>query len=172
MQYKLLGKSGLRVSELCLGTMTFGDDWGWGAPKNESRKILDAFVDAGGNFIDTSNNYTNGTSEKFVGEFTKGDRDHFVIATKYTLSERRTDPNFGGNHRKNMRRSVEGSLTRLGTEYIDLLWLHMWDGMTPVEEVMRALDDLVRAGKVLYVGISDTPAWVVSQANMLADLRG
>jgi aryl-alcohol dehydrogenase-like predicted oxidoreductase len=172
MQYKLLGKSGLRVSELCLGTMTFGDDWGWGAPKNESRKIFDAFVDAGGNFIDTSNNYTNGTSEKFVGEFTKGDRDHFVIATKYTLSERRTDANFGGNHRKNMRRSVEGSLTRLGAEYIDLLWLHMWDGMTPVEEVMRALDDLVRAGKILYVGISDTPAWIVSQANMLADLRG
>src|SRR6266496_3207352 len=172
MQYKLLGKSGLRVSELCLGTMTFGDDWGWGAPKNESRKIFDAFVDAGGNFIDTSNNYTNGTSEEFVGEFTQADRDHFVIATKYSLSERKNDPNFGGNHRKNMRRSVEGSLRRLGTDYIDLLWLHMWDGMTPVEEVMRALDDLVRAGKVLYVGISDTPAWVVSEANMLADLRG
>jgi aryl-alcohol dehydrogenase-like predicted oxidoreductase len=172
MRYKLLGKSGLRVSELCLGTMTFGDDWGWGASKAESRKIFDAFVQAGGNFIDTANNYTNGTSEKFIGEFTKGDRDHFVIATKYTLNEFATDPNFGGNHRKNMRRSVEGSLKRLATDYIDLLWLHMWDGMTPVEEVMRALDDLVRAGKVLYVGISDTPAWVVSQANTLADLRG
>ena len=172
MRYKLLGKSGLRVSELCLGTMTFGDDWGWGAPKDESRKIFDAFVEAGGNFIDTANNYTDGTSEKFVGEFTKADRDHFVIATKYTLSEYPTDPNFGGNHRKNMRRSVEGSLRRLDTDHIDLLWLHMWDGMTPVEEVMRALDDLVRAGKVLYVGISDTPAWVVSQANTLADLRG
>ncbi len=172
MRYKLLGHSGLRVSELCLGTMTFGDDWGWGAPKDESRRIFDAFVEAGGNFIDTANNYTNGTSEKFLGEFTKGDRDHFVLATKYTLNERASDPNFGGNHRKNMRRSVEDSLTRLSTDYIDLLWLHMWDGMTPVEEVMRALDDLVRAGKVLYVGISDTPAWVVSQANMLADLRG
>jgi len=172
MRYKLLGKSGLRVSELCLGTMTFGDDWGWGAPKEESRKMFDAFGQAGGNFIDTANNYTNGTSEKFIGEFMNLDRDHFVIATKYTLNEFATDPNFGGNHRKNMRRSVEGSLQRLGTDHIDLLWLHMWDGMTPVEEVMRALDDLVRAGKVLYVGISDTPAWVVSQANMLADLRG
>jgi aryl-alcohol dehydrogenase-like predicted oxidoreductase len=172
MHYKLLGRSGLRVSELCLGTMTFGDDWGWGAPKDESRKMFDAFAQAGGNFIDTANNYTNGTSEKFIGEFTKADRDHFVIATKYTLSEFTTDPNFGGNHRKNMRRSVEGSLKRLDTDHIDLLWLHMWDGMTPVEEVMRALDDLVRAGKVLYVGISDTPAWVVSQANTLADLRG
>lgn len=172
MRYKLLGKSGLRVSELCLGTMTFGDDWGWGAPKDESRKMFDVFAEAGGNFIDTANNYTNGTSEKFIGEFTKADRDHFVIATKYTLSEYATDPNFGGNHRKNMRRSVEGSLKRLETDHIDLLWLHMWDGMTPVAEVMRALDDLVRAGKVLYVGISDTPAWVVSQANTLADLRG
>jgi aryl-alcohol dehydrogenase-like predicted oxidoreductase len=172
MRYKLLGRSGLRVSELCLGTMTFGDDWGWGAPKEESQKIFDRFVDTGGNFIDTANNYTNGTSEKFIGEFVKTDRDHFVIATKYTLSERGIDPNFGGNHRKNMSRSVEGSLRRLNTDYIDLLWLHMWDGMTPVEEVMRALDDLVRASKVLYVGISDTPAWVVSQANTLADLRG
>ena len=172
MRYKLLGKSGLRVSELCLGTMTFGDDWGWGAAKEESRKMFDAFAEAGGNFIDTANNYTNGTSEKFVGEFTKVDRDHFVIATKYTLNENATDPNFGGNHRKNMRRSVEGSLKRLDTDHIDLLWLHMWDGMTPVEEVMRALDDLVRAGRVLYIGISDTPAWVVSQANTLADLRG
>ena len=172
MRYKLLGKSGLRVSELCLGTMTFGDDWGWGAPEDESRKMFDCFAESGGNFIDTANNYTNGTSEKFVGKFTRADRDHFVIATKYTLSEFATDPNFGGNHRKNMRRSVEGSLRRLDTDHIDLLWLHMWDGMTPVEEVMRALDDLVLAGKVLYVGISDTPAWVVSQANTLADLRG
>jgi aryl-alcohol dehydrogenase-like predicted oxidoreductase len=172
MRYRLLGKSGLRVSELCLGTMTFGDDWGWGATREESRKMFDAFVQAGGNFVDTANNYTDGTSEKFVGEFTKTNRDHFVIATKYTLNECATDPNFGGNHRKNMRRSVEGSLKRLGMDHIDLLWLHMWDGMTPVEEVMRALDDLVRAGKVLYVGISDTPAWVVSQANTVADWRG
>lgn len=172
MRYKLLGRSGLRVSELCLGTMTFGNDWGWGAEKDESRKMFDLFAEAGGNFIDTSNNYTNGTSEKFIGEFVKNDRDHFVIATKYTLTGRKSDPNFGGNHRKNMMRSVEGSLKRLGTDFIDLLYLHMWDYMTPIEEVMRALDDLVRAGKVLYVGISDTPAWIVSQANMLADLRG
>jgi len=173
MRYKLLGKSGLRVSELCLGTMTFGNDWGWGAPKDESRKIFDSFAEgAGGNFIDTANNYTNGTSEKFVGEFVKSDRDHFVIATKYTLTERKDDPNFGGNHRKNMRRSVEGSLQQLGMDHIDLLWLHMWDGMTPVDEVMRSLDDLIRVGKILYIGISDTPAWVVSQANMLAELRG
>lgn len=172
MQYRLLGKSGLRVAELCLGTMTFGEDWGWGASKEESRRIFDAYAAADGNFIDTSCNYTNGTSEKFVGEFTKGDRDHFVIATKYSLTERKTDPNFGGNHRKNMRRSVEGSLRRLGTDYIDLLYLHMWDYTTPVEEVMRSLDDLIRAGKVVYAGISDTPAWVVSEANMLADLRG
>ena len=172
MRYKLLGRSGLRVSELCLGTMTFGNDWGWGAEKEESKKMFDLFVEAGGNFIDTSNNYTDGTSEKFIGEFMQNDRDHFVIATKYTLNERKSDPNFGGNHRKNMMRSVEGSLKRLGTDFIDLLYLHMWDYVTPVEEVMRALDDLVRSGKVLYVGISDTPAWVVSQANMLADLRG
>ncbi|HMD80243.1 MAG TPA: aldo/keto reductase, partial [Anaerolineales bacterium] len=172
MRYKLLGGSGLRVSELCLGTMTFGDDWGWGAPKDESREIFDAYVDAGGNYVDTANNYTNGTSEKFVGEFIASERDHFVVATKYTLSERPEDPNFGGNHRKNMFRSIEGSLKRLNTDYVDLLWLHMWDGVTPVEEVMRALDDLVRAGKVLYVGISDTPAWVVSQANAIAELRG
>jgi aryl-alcohol dehydrogenase-like predicted oxidoreductase len=172
MRYKLLGRSGLRVSELCLGTMTFGDDWGWGATKTESRKIFDAFTEAGGNYIDTANNYTNGTSEKFVGEFIASDRDRFVVATKYTLSERPTDPNFGGNHRKNMFRSIEGSLERLKTDHVDLLWLHMWDGVTPVDEVLRALDDLVRAGKVLYVGISDTPAWVVAQANAIADLRG
>ncbi|MBL8062328.1 MAG: aldo/keto reductase [Anaerolineales bacterium] len=172
MRYKLLGRSGLRVSELCLGTMTFGNDWGWGAEKDESKKIFDLFAEAGGNFIDTSNNYTNGTSEKFIGEFIQNDRDHFVIATKYTLTERKSDPNFGGNHRKNMMRSVEGSLERLGTDFIDLLYLHMWDYMTPIDEVMRSLDDLVRAGKVLYVGISDTPAWVISQANILADLRG
>ena len=172
MRYKLLGRSGLRVSELCLGTMTFGDDWGWGAPKAESKEIFDTFIEAGGNYIDTANNYTNGTSEKFVGEFIASDRDRFVVATKYTLSERPDDPNFGGNHRKNMFRSIEGSLRRLNTDHVDLLWLHMWDGMTPVDEVLRALDDLVRAGKVLYVGISDTPAWVVSQANATADLRG
>ena len=172
MKYKLLGKSGLRVSELCLGTMTFGENWGWGASKDESRRIFDAFVDAGGNFIDTANNYTDGTSEQFVGEFIAARRESFVVATKYSLSMNKRDPNAGGNHRKNMVQAVEASLRRLNTGYIDLYWLHMWDSMTPVDEVMRALDDLVRSGKVLYVGISDTPAWIVSQANTLAELRG
>jgi len=134
--------------------------------------MFELFIKSDGNFIDTANNYTNGTSEKLIGEFTKSDREHFVLATKYTLTERKADPNFGGNHRKNMIRSVEGSLQRLNTDYIDLLYLHMWDFVTPIEEVMRALDDLVRSGKVLYIGMSDTPAWVVSQANTLADLRG
>jgi aryl-alcohol dehydrogenase-like predicted oxidoreductase len=173
MRYKLLGKSGLRVSELCLGTMTFGEDWGWGASKEESRKIFEAFAEAGGNFIDTSVNYTNGTSESFLGEFTHSDRDHFVLATKYTLTRPdQTDPNQGGNHRKNMRQSVLRSLKRLQTEYIDLLYLHAWDFFTPVEEVLRGLDDLVRQGLVNYLAISDTPAWIVAEANARAELRG
>ena len=172
MRYKLLGKSGLRVSELALGTMTFGEDWGFGADKEESRKIFNAFTEAGGNFIDTAINYTNGTSEAYLGEFIQSSREKYVVATKYSLTTRPDDPNGGGNHRKNLVQSVEASLKRLNTDYIDLLWLHAWDFMTPVEEVMRALDDLVRSGKVLYVGISDTPAWIVSQANTLASLRG
>ena len=172
MRYKLLGKSGLRVSELCLGTMTFGEDWGWGSSQEESRKIYDAFMEAGGNFIDTANVYTNGTSEKYLGEFIASDRERVVLATKYTNGPANHNPNGAGNHRKNMVQSVEGSLKRLKTDYIDLLWLHTWDFMTPVEEVMRAFDDLVRAGKVLYIGISDAPAWIVSQCNMLAELRG
>lgn len=172
MQYKLLGRSGLRVSELALGTMTFGEDWGWGASKDESRRIFDAYAEAGGNFIDTAINYTDGTSERFVGEFIASDRDHFVVATKYTLGTRPGDPNFSGNHRKNMMQAVDASLQRLGTDHLDLYWVHVWDFTTPVEEVMRGLDDLVRQGKVLYVGISDTPAWIVSRANTLADFRG
>jgi aryl-alcohol dehydrogenase-like predicted oxidoreductase len=172
MRYKLLGASGLRVSELALGTMTFGETWGWGASKEESRRIFDAFAEAGGNFVDTANNYTDGTSEEFVGEFVASDREHFVVATKYTLSTRRDDPNAGGNHRKNMVQALEASLRRLRTDYVDMLWLHMWDGLTPVEEVLRAFDDLVRAGKVLYVGFSDTPAWVVSRAHAIATLHG
>lgn len=172
MRYNLLGRSGLRVSELGLGTMTFGEDWGWGASKEESRKIFDAYARAGGNFVDTANRYTDGTSERFVGEFIAPDRDYWVVASKYTLLNREGDPNAAGNHRKNMVQSLESSLRRLGTDYLDLLWLHAWDYMTPVEEIMRGLDDLVRAGKVLYVGISDTPAWIVAQANTLAELRG
>ena len=172
MRYTLLGRSGLRVSEIALGTMTFGEAWGWGASREECRRIFDAFADEGGNFVDTACNYTDGESEEIVGELVDADRDRFVVATKYTLTSRREDPNAGGNHRKNLVRTLETSLRRLRTDYVDLLWLHMWDGMTPVEEVVRALDDLVTAGKVLYVGISDTPAWVVAQARTLAELRG
>jgi aryl-alcohol dehydrogenase-like predicted oxidoreductase len=175
MRYKLLGKSGLRVSELCLGTMTFGDvwqDWGLATSKDESRKIFDGFAEAGGNFIDTANKYNEGGSERMLGEFLEADRDHFVVATKYTLFTREGDPNSCGNHRKNMATSLEASLKRLKTDYIDLYWVHAWDFMTPVEEVMRALDDMVRAGKVLYIGISDAPAWVVVQANTLAQVHG
>ncbi len=172
MRFRLLGRSGLRVSELCLGAMTFGTKWGMGAEKKHSKKVFETFAEAGGNFIDTANKYHEGESEEMVGEFIKSDRDHFVLATKYTLFMREGDPNFSGNHRKNMVQSLEASLKRLGTDYIDLYWLHAWDYLTPVDEVMRALDDLVRAGKILYVGISDTPAWVVSRANMLADLKG
>lgn len=171
MRYKLLGNTGLRVSELCLGTMTFGEEWGWGASKEESRKIFEAFAEAGGNFVDTANLYTGGTSEKLVGEFLKGRRERFVVATKYTMTMSPGDPNAGGNHRKNLVQSLEASLSRLDADYVDLLWVHAHDALTPIEETMRALDDVVRAGKVLYVGISDTPAWVVSQANTLASLK-
>ena len=172
MKYRLFGRSGLRVSELALGTMTFGTDWGWGADREECRKLFETYAEAGGNFLDTANNYTGGTSERIVGELVAADRDHFVVATKYSLSTRPDDPNAGGNHRKSLVRALEASLERLGTDYVDLLWVHMWDGMTPVEEVVRALDDLVRAGKVLYVGCSDTPAWAVARAVTLAELRG
>ena len=172
MRYRLLGNSGLRVSEAALGTMTFGDDWGWGSSKDEARKVYDAFRDAGGNFIDTANFYTNGTSEAFLGEFMQGHRQSIVMATKYTNANAGTDPNAAGNHRKSMMQAVEASLKRLQTDFIDLYWVHIWDQITPVEEVMRGLDDLVRQGKVLYVGISDAPAWWVAQANTLAHLRG
>ena len=172
MDYRLFGRSGLRVSELALGTMTFGTDWGWGADRDECAKLFEAYAEAGGNFVDTANNYTDGTSERIVGELVAVDRDHFVLATKYSLSTRPDDPNAGGNHRKNLVRALEASLERLGTDYVDLLWVHMWDGMTPVAEVVRALDDLVAAGKVLYVGVSDTPAWAVARAVTLAELRG
>ena len=172
MKYRLLGRSGLRVSELALGTMTFGEEWGWGASMPESRRMFDAFAEAGGNFLDTANRYTEGTSERFVGDFIASDRDHWIVATKYTLWTRREDPSFSGNHRKNMMRACEASLERLATDYIDLYWVHAWDFTTRTEEVMRGLDDLVSSGKVLYVGISDTPAWVVSRANTIADFRG
>src|ERR1700691_5066779 len=147
MKYRLLGNSGLRVSEAALGTMTFGEEWGWGAGKHEARKMYDAFRDAGGNFIDTANVYTNGTSESSLGEFIK-------------------------DHRQSVVQAVQQSLKRLQTDYIDVYWVHIWDQITPVEEVMRGLDDLVCQGKVLYVGISDAPAWWIAQANTLAQLRG
>ncbi|PSB13494.1 aldo/keto reductase [filamentous cyanobacterium CCP2] len=171
MQYKLLGNTGLRVSELCLGAMTFGEDWDWGANRETSQAIFDAFAEAGGNFIDTANVYTNGTSEKLLGEFVSTERDRFVIATKYTVMMNPTDPNSSGNQRKNLMRSLDASLKRLNTDYIDLYWVHMWDTVTPVEEMMRALDDVVRSGKVMYVGISDAPAWIVSRAQTIAELK-
>ncbi len=172
MKYKLLGPSGLKVSELCLGTMGFGTEWGWGADKETSFAIMNAFANAGGNFIDTANRYTEGTSEKYIGEFVSTNRDHFVIATKYSLFDNQTNVNASGNNRKNMMRSVEESLKRLKTDYIDLFYLHIWDNLTPIDEVMRALDDLTRQGKVNYIGISDTPAWVISRGQTLAELMG
>jgi len=172
MRYRLLGNSGLRVSEASLGTMTFGEDWGWGSAKDEAQKIYETYREAGGNFIDTANVYTNGTSEKFVGEFIRGHRESVVVATKYSNAASGNDPNAAGNQRKSMMQALEASLKRLQTDYIDLYWVHIWDGITPVEEVMRGLDDIVRQGKVLYVGISDAPAWWIAQANTLAELRG
>lgn len=173
MRYKLLGKSGLRVSELCLGTMTFGETWGWGASKDESRAMFNRFTELGGNFIDTSVNYTDGTAEEFLGEFLAPNRDNYVVATKYTLTKPdNPDPNGGGNSRKNMMKSIDRSLKRLRTDHIDVYYLHMWDFMTPVEEVLRGLDDLVRQGKVLYIAISDTPDWIVAEANAISELRG
>jgi aryl-alcohol dehydrogenase-like predicted oxidoreductase len=166
--YRRLGRAGLRVSPLALGTMTFG----WGADRDASRTIFDAYVDRGGNFVDTANGYADGASEEMVGEFAKARRDQLVIATKFSMPMRADDPNSGGNSRKSMIRSVEDSLTRLRTEYIDLLYLHIWDGNTPVEEVLRGMDDLVRSGKVAYVGISNIPAWQVSRMQAIADLRG
>ena len=172
MRYKILGRSGLRVSELALGTMTFGEDWGWGASHDESRKVFDAYVAAGGNFLDTANHYTNGSSEQIVGELIGKSRERFVVATKYTLNGRPDDPNGGGNHRKSLVQALEASLKRLRTDYVDVYWVHAWDAITPTDEILRALDDVVRAGKVLYIGISDAPAWVVSHANAIAELRG
>jgi aryl-alcohol dehydrogenase-like predicted oxidoreductase len=152
--------------------MTFGDDWGWGASKDESRKIYETFLEAGGNFIDTANVYTEGSSERFLGQFMAEHREKVVLATKYTLSSPLQDPNSGGNHRKSLMQAIEASLRRLKTHYIDLYWLHAWDFFTPLEEIMRAFDDLIRQGKVLYIGISDAPAWIVSRANTMAELRG
>lgn len=173
MNYKLLGRSGLKVSQLCLGTMGFGTEAGWGADKQTSFDIIDAYAEEGGNFLDTANVYKLGTSEKIIGEYlSNNDRDQFVLATKYTLKDNMTNVNASGNNRKNMMRSVEESLKRLQTDFIDVLYLHIWDNITPIDEVMRGLDDLIRQGKVNYAAISDTPAWVVAKGNTLAELMG
>ncbi len=170
--YRLLGRSGLRVSPLSLGTMTFGDDWGWGADEAEARRIFDLYVDRGGNLVDTAVNYTNGASERLVGQFIKEKRERIVLATKFTMARDPGNPNSGGNHRLNMMRSVEQSLRQLATDRIDLLYLHAWDMTTQPEEVMRALDDLVRGGKVQYLGICNVPAWRAAQMQAIAELRG
>ena len=172
MRYATFGRTGLRVPELVLGAMTFGEQGGVGAPVEECRRILDAYAEAGGNMVDTAINYRGGASEEILGRLLAGRRDRFVVATKYTVSRDPADPNGGGNHRKNLRLSLETSLRRLQTDHIDVYWVHIWDRHTPIDETMRALDDAVRAGKVLYVGVSDTPAWVVARANTLAEWRG
>ena len=171
MRYRLMGSSGLRVSELALGAMTFGNDE-WGADKDESRRIYDGFREAGGNFVDTANRYADGRSEEYLGEFMAGDRDRVVLATKYSAPLRGRDVNATGNSRKLMMESLHASLRRLQTDYVDLYWVHFRDHTTPIEEVMRGLDDLVRQGKILYCGISDTPAWQVARGNTIAELRG
>ena len=174
-QYVTLGRSGLRVSRLCLGAMTFGEDLGWGSSVEESRRIIDRFIELGGNFIDTANLYTKGHSEKIIGDHIGRDparRDRLVIATKFSGNLYPGDPNGGGSGRKSIVSACENSLRRLQTDYIDLYWLHNWDVHTPIEETMAALDDLVRAGKVRYLGVSDTPAWKIAQANVLAQFRG
>jgi len=185
MQYRLLGRSGLRVSELGLGCGTIGTNWGpLGADQAESFRILEHFAEAGGNFLDTSNRYQESQSEQWIGEFIHSDRDRFVIGTKFSLGDGAedfngvgkhtspSDPNNRGNHRKNLRRSVEGSLKRLKTEYIDLLWLHIWDYTTPFDEIVQSVNDLIRAGKVLYAGLSSVPAWEVTRMNAYADVHG
>jgi aryl-alcohol dehydrogenase-like predicted oxidoreductase len=170
--YRLLGASGLRVSPLSLGAMTFGEDVGRTVGPKESRKVLEHYAELGGNFIDTANIYSYGASERIVGDFIKTDRGRFVVASKYSMGMAEGEPNASGNQRKNMMQSVEASLNRLGTDYIDLYWVHVWEFRTPVSEVMRGLDDLVRQGKVLYVAISDAPAWKIAEANTLARCQG
>lgn len=173
MRYSILGRSGLRVSQIALGTMTFGDGADWARPERDCRPIFDAYVEAGGNFIDTANMYTGGESEHMIGRFIASERERFVVATKYAnATPGRTDPNEAGTHRKSIVQSIDKSLSRLGVDYIDLYYAHFWDFTAPVEEVMRAFDDLIRAGKILHVGLSDVPAWIVSRGQAFHDLRG
>ena len=173
--YVTLGRSGLRVSPLCLGAMTFGESLGWGSSVEESQQIMDHYIAAGGNFIDTANFYTKSHSEKIIGDHVgrhADKRDRLVIATKFSGNLYPGDPNGGGSGRKSIINACEHSLRRLQTDYIDLYWLHNWDVHTPIDETMAALEDLVRFGKVRYLGVSDTPAWKVAQANVMAQFRG
>jgi aryl-alcohol dehydrogenase-like predicted oxidoreductase len=172
--YYTLGRSGLRVSRLTLGTMTFGTEWGFGVDKETARRLFDVYIEAGGNVFDTADLYTGGTSETWLGEFIaeRGQRDRAVIATKFAHSAERGNPNAGGNGRKNIVRALEASLKRLRMDYVDIYMLHTWDRVTPVEEVLRTLDDLVRSGKVRYIGLSDVPAWYASRAQTIAEIRG
>ncbi len=172
--YRLLGRSGLRVSPLALGTMTFGTEWGWGADRVAAERLLAIYLDAGGNFVDTADGYTGGTSEEIIGQYLaeSGRRERVVLGSKYTFAAVPGDPNSGGNGRKNLHRALEGSLRRLRTDYLDVYWLHAWDGLTPIEEVMESLAEVVRAGKVRYLGLSDVPAWYLARAQTLAELRG
>ncbi|HJX19446.1 MAG TPA: aldo/keto reductase, partial [Steroidobacteraceae bacterium] len=173
--YITLGRSGLRVSPLTLGTMTFGEDWGWGADPETSEQILAEYLDRGGNVVDTANVYTNGHSEKIVGDFLAarpGVRERVVLSTKFFGNLHPGDPNGGGGGRKALIAQLEESLCRLQTDYVDLYWLHNWDRHTPIEETLRALDDLVRAGKTRYIGFSNTPGWVTAQAQTTALLKG
>ncbi|ABE36823.1 aldo/keto reductase family protein [Paraburkholderia xenovorans LB400] len=171
MQHVLFGRAGLRVSELCLGSMIFGDPRELGASSDDSKAVFDRFAEAGGTFIDTADHYADGESERLVGQFVGADRDHFVISTKWSVA-RNGGVVCSGNSRRNMVRAVEASLRRLRTDRIDLYSLHVWDFTTPWDEVMRGLDDLVRAGKIVYAAVSDTPAWEISRASMMAELRG
>lgn len=172
--YYTLGRTGLRVSRLALGTMTFGTEWGWGAEKSAAQQMFNTYLDAGGNFIDTADLYTNGSSESWLGDFieARGARDQVVLASKFSYNAQPGNPNAGGNGRKNILRAVEGSLKRLKTDYLDLYLLHTWDQITPAEEVMRTFDDLVRSGKVRHVGLSNVPAWYAARAATIAQLRG
>lgn len=168
--YRLLGRSGLRVSPLALGTMTFGEEWG--GDEGESRRIFDAYVDRGGNFIDTAGYYADGVSETLTGKFAEAKRERLVLSTKYSLTRSVGDPNAAGNSRRNMVQTVETSLKRLRTDRIDLFFLHVWDDTTPADEILRAFDDLVAQGKILYLGLSDTPAWQMARLQTMAELRG
>ncbi len=172
--YITLGRSGLKVSPLCLGTMTFGTDWGWGNDEAAAQAVFDHYFDAGGNFFDTADMYTNGHSEELLGKFIRERkvRDKAVLATKFTFNGEQGNPNSGGNGRKNIYRALEASLKRLGTDFVDLYWLHVWDTVTPVEEVLGTLDDLVREGKIRYAGFSDVPAWYAARAQTLAEKEG